>query len=201
MKIEITTSDLSAPARARLTAALASPGAISRAAAESALPVYQRQLVKNGQSNRNRFGARGSFWRRMVDGTRAGEGFVAMPREMRLRVYGGTVKPLRSKYLTIPLRTEAYGKSLRQFERVFFVRRGGRLFACTKALSVPISRKGARNKNGARKLKETGEGGRITVLYMLVTSATIRGDSALLPAASEVGAAVERGVTGFLRRR
>lgn len=182
MKVTISTRDDSAASRARLLSALRDPVSLHRAAAEGALPLFQRQLLTNARTNRNRFGAGSTFWQRMNAGTRAGadsaHGFVAMPREMRLRVRGGVVKPRNgSRYLTIPLRSESYGRSIRQFPKVFFVRRGGRLFACAKLGDKAI-----------------------TILYLLTKSVTIRGDAGLLPNEDAVQAAAVRGVKGFVRR-
>ena len=207
MQIRIATSDLSKPQRERLAAAMRSPAQIGRAMAESALPLYQRQMATNARSNRNRFGARSTFWNRMNSGTRGGVtpagGVVMMPREMRLRVNGGTVRPVNAKNLTIPLRAEAYGKSLRQFERVFFFRKGGRLFGATRSLQVPRSRRGgtAQNRDGSRRLVQSDDAQRITVLFLLVKSATIRGNRGLLPSDDVVSSAVIRGVTRFVRAR
>ncbi len=206
MQITITTNDLSRPARDRLMKFMQNPAQVGRAMAEAALPVYQRQLVRNGRNNRNRFGVRSTFWNRMNAGTRGGAtptgGAVLMPREMRLRVLGGTVKPVHAKNLTIPLRAEAYGKSLRQFERVFFFRKGGRLFGATRSLAVAQSRRGsggARNKDGSRALKESDGAQRITVLFLLVKAVNVRGNPSLLPDDASVFTAVDRGVTRLVR--
>ena len=206
MQIRIATSDFSRPARKQIAQAMQYPALIWKAMAESALPLYQRQLAANARSNRNRFGARSTFWNRMNAGTRSGltpsGAVVMMPREMRLRVNGGTVRPVNAKNLTIPLRAEAYGKSLRQFERVFFFRKGGRLFGATRSLGTPKSRRGgtAQNKDGSRKLVQSDDTQRITVLFLLVKSVNIRGNRGLLPSEDVVSSAVIRGVTRFVRR-
>lgn len=197
MRAVITTTDLSSAEFAKLQRALANPAALTAAAATAALPTFKRQFAANGSRERNRFGARSTFWRRMTDGTRAEGNAIAMPREMRLRVLGGTVKPVNgSKYLTLPLRPESYGKSIRQFTGIFFVRLGGRLFAATKELAN--NRTGTRNSAGFRKLSGKG-GGRLTVLYVLATSVTIRGNRSLLPTDAAVKDAALRGLRVLLR--
>lgn len=167
----------------------------NRAMAEGALPVVQRQLLENSRTNRNKFGARGGFWQRMLAATRAGSdaeaGFISMPREVALRVYGGTVVPRVSKLLAIPARTEAYGKSPRQFADLHFIptAKGGLL---VQNDATRIKRK--KRKAGVQAGETVGGG----VFYFLVKRATIAPNRSLLPTDKEILTGASRGLKTWL---
>lgn len=181
------------------------PEKLGRVAAVGALPVFKRKLVANGSVERNQFGRPSTFWRRMVSGTRTVGNAVAMPREVRLRVKGGTVRPVNgSRFLTIPVDPIAYGKSIRQFQNVFFTRKGGRLFAWYVEKVKPKKPKGRRKRKGEDADEEVftiTENERPRVIFRLVTSATIRGKADLLPSPEEVGEAAQAALQRRFRER
>lgn len=200
--LEITVpQDTATPVLRRLGNLLLQPARIARAGAEGALPVVQAKFRDLSGSNRNRFGVRSSFWNRMLSGTsvvQEGErAMIRMPREMALRYFGGTVVPKAGKYLTLPLRAEAYGKSVRQFDGVKFARIGGQLFAFTTDLDTAGER-----ATGARQLRRYRQSyvgrRRITLLYVLKTRATIAGDKGVLPTNQELASGAGRGVIALV---
>lgn len=172
----------------------------NRAAAEGALPVVQRNFQTLAGTNVNRFGVRGGFWNRMLAGTRAGgdaaAGFVAMPREVALRFFGGTVFPQKGKYLAIPARAEAYGKSPRVFNDLRFIpfRSGARALVQREQTVLKFGRK---RKDGSRKVsgRQTGGG----VFFWLVPSATIQANRDVIPTDEEMKAGALRGLATYAK--
>ena len=193
--------DNATPTMMRLAAALNAGESMNRAIAEAALPVFQNHFRGLAGSNKNRFGARGGYWNRMLSGTKAvgtnQAAIIRMPREMALRYFGGTVTPKGgAKNLSIPARTEAYGKSARDFNDLRFVQfgRGG-----AKALVQRDQTSFTRTKSGKRKGQISGQreiGG--MVFYWLVPKATIRGDRSVLPDEQEIIKGARRGLESYL---
>lgn len=86
---------------------------------------------------------------------------LVAPRNSRLRAAFGayTIKPQRSKYLTLPVNRDAYGRRAGEFEDLFPVRVGPK-----KTLVLA---------------RDTGSG--IETMYLLAKQATIPEDKTLLP--------------------
>jgi hypothetical protein len=191
--ISIAVNDTVTPALKRRTLRLSDARARHRAMAEAALPFFQRRFVALASSNRNAFGARSTFWNRMLSGTRATstllEAVVSMPREVALRYFGGTVTPKGSKYLTIPARKEYYGKSARQFSDLRFAMIGNRM-ALVQADSQRVSFKGGKVTRG----RKTGG----AVAYWLVPRANIKGDRSILPSDAEIAERINTSLRRFL---
>ena len=197
--------DTARPALTRLRNKLRNPARLHKAAARGALPVLQEQFRENARTNKNKFGARGSFWNRMLSGTRvetdANAATLAMPAAIGLRVHGGTVEPVKSKYLAIPARKQAHGKSPRDFNDLRFVPLLGR--GKGGALVQREQQKISYKKDGTigrgRKLGGRDKEGRLPVFYWLVPSATIQGDKTLLPTKAQLLAGAEQGLRAYLR--
>jgi hypothetical protein len=87
---------------------------------------------------------------------------LLVPRASRLRAaFGGyTLTPTRSKYLTLPVSKDAYGRRAREFDDLFPVRLGPR-----KSLFLA---------------RET-EGGGLETMYFLTNSVNIKEDASLIP--------------------
>lgn len=162
---------------------------VHQAMAEGATALVQRHFAGLGTSNRNRLGGRSGFWQRMLGGTKAlatqSFGYVLMPRPVALRYFGGTVRPVNKKLLAIPARTEAYNRSPRDFVDLRFVKtkRGGMLVQ--------------KDQSEVGTKKETGG----TVLYWLVKSVTVRGDTGVLPTMEALGQAAVTSGEDFIKRR
>lgn len=155
---------------------LADRDGLHELAAASALPLYQERLEAMGATDSTPFGAKSSgFWQRMQGGTvarhDADSARVEMPTPVALRAFGGTVTPKLAKYLAIPARTEAYGKSPREFDNL----RPHKFRSGSLALvEADHSRLDDR--------KEYGGG----VYFWLTESATIRANPDVLPSDDEV---------------
>lgn len=114
---------------------------------------------------------------------------------IRQRLQGGTITPVKGKYLTIPAIAEAYGKRAREFDNLHFIptRRGGALVE-NDATRVSFGKKGAKAKG------ETG--GR--VYYWLVPSVVQKPDPTVVPTESEIEAtallAVQKAYDRAMRR-
>lgn len=204
MSLTIVIADAVTPLVEGAQELMTQPRLINRAAAEGALRSVRGALVERAGSEHNPFGARGGFWNRMLAGTVAGAddaaGFVRMPREVALRVHGGTVTPQQKKFLAIPARAEAYGKSPREFNDLRFVptkgKGGGGILVQNEQTRISYGRK-RKDGSAARKTEQAGGG----VFFFLVTSATIRGDRSILPSDEELMGAAVRGIRTLVSAR
>jgi hypothetical protein len=113
-------------------------------------------------------------------GDDAGATITIAQQGMRQRVYGGTIRAQNGKYLTIPLRSEAYGKRAREFGDLQFVKLSG-----GRALLIAGGGTGLRlNKKGEAVTKKGLEEG--LAMYLLVPEVTQRADRSLLPSAEQI---------------
>lgn len=196
LTIEINDASGAMKVPARTVEALREMRGAARACAEGALPVYERHMRDLSGSNRNKFGVRGGFWNRMLSGTKAGgtdsSGFIRMPREVGARRYGATITPKKGKFLAIPARAEAYGKSPRQFNDLRFVptRRGGMLVKSEPTSGPSLTR--SQRIGGNKK----GQGG---AFYFLVPRAVIPANPAIFPADAAVLQAAGKAGLGWLQ--
>lgn len=101
---------------------------------------------------------------------------IAAP-EFRMKLRGGTIKPIEAKYLAIPARREAYGKSPRSFGNLRFrPTRNGGVLVVEKRFQGPLQR-------GIKRIDRREDGG---VYYFLVKSATQKADPRAMPALGEL---------------
>lgn len=203
---EISIDDKASPLLRRALQAVRTKRPLHQALASGAAREVQGHFRGLAATNKNRFGARSTFWRRMLAGTTAEAddqaGIVRMPPEVGLRYYGGTVRPVAAKALTIPATRQAYGKSARDFSDLEYrpILRGKLIGALVQRESTTVSfrpggsaggvsvRRGARTRGGK-------------VFYWLVKSATIKPNKDLLPTEEELAAAAVDAAEGFIRRR
>jgi hypothetical protein len=195
--------DEATPTALRLKAAAADRLSMNLEAAKGMLPVVQRSLNQMSLSNHNAFGVRDTFWKSMLSGTRFGAddegGYVSTPRPVALRYFGGTVVPTNTTYLAIPARSEAYGKTPKDFSDLRFV-----LFASGSAALVQTALPTGAKTRGRKKdaqgrgsIDARAQGG--GVFYWLVKSATINPDPDVLPTPEEIEAGAVRGVASYFR--
>lgn len=151
----------------------------------------------------NRLGAPSTgFWKKAIDsvvGTaNATEAVVSIPsRGVALQYYGGTVKPQRAEYLTIPIHAVAHGKSVAELGLPvyrFLSKKGNWLLA--------EDPRGGRKGDGSRR-KSAGppryRGGQ--PLYLLRKRATIRPHPDVLPSEAEIAATAHEAATKYIARR
>lgn len=115
---------------------------------------------------------------------------IAAP-EFRMKLHGGTITPKEAKFLAIPARREAAGKSPRSFGNLRFVptRRGGLLVA-NAGFQGPLQR-------GIKRIGSRQDG---IVYYFLVKSVTQRADPHALPPPHSFAAALVSEGHAFLAR-
>jgi len=95
---------------------------------------------------------------------------------LRQRLEGGEIKPRQGKYLTIPARSEAYGKRAREFDDLEFVKlSGGRGMLVRKATGA---------------VSERADVG--VIYYWLVPSVLQTADPSVLPNVSTIDAEARR---------
>jgi hypothetical protein len=112
---------------------------------------------------------------------------VAHPA-IRQRIYGGTIKPVRRKYLTIPARKEAYGKSAREapVELTFGYAQDERRGVMRPALLVKKGR-------GRRTTKAIG------VWYWLAKSVKQKADKSAMIGRDDLLKAIRSNLTGYIQ--
>jgi hypothetical protein len=104
---------------------------------------------------------------------------------IRLRYYGGTVKPRTAKFLTIPVAPEAHGKRAREFGNleVVFGAKGQPIGLALKVTSTTTRRRRAGESGPLnpfeRQIGNKRNAGKL--LYRLVKSATFAADPTVLP--------------------
>lgn len=200
--LRISIADLSLPQLERMERVLADRLSLDKAAAQGALPEFQGRIREMASGNRNPFGERSTFWNMMLAGTKAGAdgggGFVRMPRAVGLRYHGGRVVPKKAKMLAIPARSEAYGKSPRQFADLRFIptKRGGGMLIQNPQTMI-VRKKNGRGKGSVKETVEMGGG----VMFWLVKSAYISADQSVLPTPEAITGAAMRGVRTLIALR
>jgi len=111
---------------------------------------------------------------------------LLIPGASRLRAAFGSyvVRPKNSKYLTIPVHRDAYGKRAREFDDLFALRTGPKktLVLARRVDTAPsVSRQVAgRGRPTVRRRQRSFTGG-VETMYVLVTGAEIPADPTLIP--------------------
>lgn len=109
------------------------------------------------------------------------------------RYFGGTITAKNAKYLTIPARTEAYGKRASEFPdlELVFLENGPALIRRNQSTI-----KFRKSKEGNRRAVKTGElGGE--VMFWLKRSVTQRADPSVLPTDTEFYDEIEKSVRDY----
>ena len=122
--------------------------------------------------------AKSTNWRITSNGVQIAINHVGMAQ----RYFGGTIKPVNKKRLTIPADADAYGKRAREFGKLDIV------FGRKGVVGLAKPRKG-KAKRGQRAGK---------VLYWLVKSVTQEADKTVLPTDKEIAAGVTDDVRAYL---
>lgn len=121
---------------------------------------------------------------------------VSIPQiGIRQRYYGGTIKPKKSKYLTIPVHPSAHGKRAREFgdlELVFD--HTGRPIALatpsTRGVSIRATKSGKTTKRNVGRMGE--------IMFLLLKSVTQRADPAVLPTQEAMASAITPDLQKYL---
>jgi hypothetical protein len=110
-----------------------------------------------------------------------------------------------TKYLAIPARAEAYGRTPAEFSDLKFVPRrngGAMLVQAHQTLVAGFTKKGAQRKLGARGTTpgSAGEAGGL-VMFWLVTEVTQQPDPTVMPTEEAMHAAAATSIESYLARR
>jgi hypothetical protein len=181
------------------------PARLQPVVGRSARNTYRDHLFGlNGQRANALGGPRTNFYARAGRATQfriEGDHVVVSINQvgMRLRYFGGTVKPKTRKFLTIPAIPEAHGKRASEFADLHFA-----FVADAEGRLRPALVQGARTLirtrrvKGAARVYAAGQQARRAVFW-LVKSATFQPDETVLPYPELVQAQALRAVTDYTR--
>ncbi len=111
------------------------------------------------------------------------------------RLRGGVIRAVHAKFLAIPARAEAYGKSPRDFDNLHFVpTRSGGMLVESDATKVKLGRK---KKDGSRTVTNLGTTGG-GVMFWLRKSVNQIADPNVIPTDERIGEAVRFAVQDHL---
>lgn len=168
----------------RVTDALRSP-AMRKLALRSLVNMIRAHLVNLEQTKPNRKGWPRLHWYAKVarsvnqqETPRGGQVLVSHVGAA-LRYFGGTVKPVKKKWLTIPMIAASYGKRAREFRNLFFVQ-----FSETKAALMRIKTRG----------------GNPEMVYLLLKKSVVKPFKGLIPTVDEMTQEVINRVEAYLDR-
>lgn len=142
------------------------------------------------------------FWKRAARATSfesagpssgvAGSVTVAVDQiGVQQRLLGGTITAVNAKYLTIPARAEAYGKSAREFSNLRFVAFASGAAALVESDHTTIAF-GRTRKDGTRKVSGTTRGG--GVMFWLKRSVNQQPDRGVIPSGEAIGQTAAMGL-------
>jgi hypothetical protein len=197
-RIEIEINDKASPAVAAIRDELNRPDVkrVMGRAVAGVLRDYFYKLAADSQHHKtaDTLGAgRTGFYERAAQGVQQPElesgGFkVAINHEgLAQRLFGGTIAPVSANFLTIPARTEAYGKRAGEFDNlrlILFPSGAGALVQ----REATVLRGGARGSRGTAGLagRSKGEGLGGLVFFWLVKQVTQQPDPSVLPTEEEM---------------
>lgn len=146
-------------------------------------------------TNKNKFGVRSTFWKRMRQATRSDanpvEAAVVMPREVAQRRFGGVLRPKGGrKMLAIPISKDAYGKSPLEFDDLHVVR----LKDKNQAFLV-------RFRGRDEGINGPSKSDKMQMLYVLKSSVSQLANPAVLPTDAEFEAVINKAIREYVRVR
>jgi hypothetical protein len=200
--ISIHLDDRATPALRRAGAA-ANTAALWNAIGRGASERIRAHLFALDGTRPNRLGGRRThFYAAAAKSThytaQPGEAEVTVSKVgIRQRLEGGTIRPVRKKYLTVPAVAEAHGRRASEFQNlVLRYGAGGRPVALAEAPATQVAFE--RRKDGtARTVKGRGLGGR--VIFWLVKSVHQKPDPTVLPAEDQIAAAAAAAADEYLQ--
>jgi hypothetical protein len=107
---------------------------------------------------------------------------LLVPSHSRLRAaFGGyTVRPTKSKFLTIPIAAEAYGRRAREFDDLFVMSRPGKALMLARREEGDTQR-GYMRARTYQNRKTRDRDANIKPMYLLLKEVDIKGDETLIP--------------------
>lgn len=183
------------------------PERINPVLARAAVNVTREHLFRlNGERANALGGQRTNFYAQAARGTNfevTATGFLLSVNQVgiRQRFFGGTIEPKGGKkYLTIPMRAEAYGRRAREFNNLRFAMVAGIGPALVEAEATTLKRTRSK-KDGVStsRLKSAGETGG-GVMYRLVRKVTQRADPTVMPSGGEYAVALGAAGRSYMGR-
>lgn len=110
---------------------------------------------------------------------------------IRQRYFGGTIRPVNRKFLTVPARAEAHGRRATEFNNLRFAIIGGQ--------PALVEADATRVRKTAKGFRSAGETGGL-VMFWLRRSVTQRGDTGVLPAESDMYGAILAAGRSYVER-
>ena len=190
--IKVTYDDKGAALKTARLRAMLDPIRLNSVVGRAGVNIVKAHLYAIEQSRPNKLGGdRQHYYARAADSTH----FTAMQRSalvtvsqvgFRLRRFGGTIRPINKKALTIPIAAVAYGRLASEFPGAFVIRskKTGQAFIADRPASAYHA-----------------AGSMLRLLYRLATSATIEGDSTIMPADYEIKDGVSPAVQSYINRQ
>jgi hypothetical protein len=169
-------------------------GALNNAMGRGATNLIQAHLFKLDGTRANKLGGtRTHFFSSAAKATqyqaRPGEILISINQVgFRQRLEGGTIRTVRAKYLAIPVRSESYGKSPREFNDLVVVFGRGRRAVGLAQASRSLVSFGRRRKDGSRSVTNRGETGGL-LMFVFKKEVTQAADPSVLPGEQQIAAA------------
>jgi hypothetical protein len=165
-------------------------------------------VLESARSGKQMPGAATHYWNRVirasVQAPKDVPGGVAVSVNgvgLMLHWKGGTVRPIRTQWLTIPARAEAYGKRAGEFDNLRFIKFRGDLAALVERESTDISFRRGKKGTSVRSSGSRGGG----VMYWLKKSVTLPPDDSVIPSQTAISTiahdAIERAIALIAQRR
>ena len=205
MKVEVDIIDEVRPALEKLKGTVRADR-VSMVAARGAAIMLRAffQNLENTRPNKDGF-PRQHFWAQVRRGVQTpkvmGQSAVVSINHVGLgqRYYGGEIKPKNgSKFLTIPWRSEAYGKRAREFTNLVFRIVEG--IGPALVIGTGGTKRESVNKKGDKKTVGVKGGQEGLVMYLLRRKVVQRPDPSVMPTKEEFGQVILKSVTDFLNR-
>jgi len=183
--ISIQIRDSATPALQKLRAEYCTRGA-QKVMARAGTNLVQQHLRGLDRTRRNELGGKRShFYSSAARGTNyllAEDGIHVQISSIGIaqRYFGGTITPVKGKFLTIPADPRAYGRRAREFPDLY-------------------ARFPKKHGTGVGYLYIAGPKRQLTILYWLVKSVTQRPDPGVLPATNDLGSAMTGAAERYIR--
>lgn len=175
---------------------------LSKNVGEAEVILFQSHF-RNAPANKMGFPTTG-FWKQAVRATNyqatdAGAVISVNQVGVRQRLLGGEIHPVNGKYLAIPARAEAYGKSPKEFDNLIVAFKGRQPYALVEAAAtkVKLGRK-SRGTAGVRSYDTESTGG--GVYFWLVKSVNQLPDPTAIPDEREIQQTAKETIASVIER-
>lgn len=192
MSIAITIADNATPMLTAVTERVR-PERLAAAVGRGVLLLVRQHFVGNGTNKQGWPSTH--FWARAAKATTLStdaEGVTVVCNQIgvRQRYYGGPIKPVKAKMLTIPARADAYGKTAREFSdlqvKMLLDPATNRMrLALVEKAGTNVVKLGRKRKDGTRSEKVVAQKTGLAPLYWLARKVTQKGDAGVIPSDAE----------------